>query len=456
METDLAKIDPAWAWSPYEPHAEQPWDRVRVAHLYRRAGFAANWQQLDEAVQQTPTAVVKQLLGAGAHDDAFQLEMQQLGKTILATGSPQSLSAWWLYRMLHTPDQCAEKATLFWHGHFATSAAKVDSAQLMLAQNDLLRRHALGSFVELVQAISRDPAMLIYLDSATNRKLRPNENYARELMELFCLGPGNYTERDIKEVARCFTGWEVRDEKFRFNPYQHDRGQKSLLGQTGAFDGDDAVRIVLEQPAAPRFIVRKLIRYFVFDEPEPPASLVEPLATQFRENEFAIGPLIERVLSSQLFFSSHAIGRKIRSPVELGIGLLRALQGTTNVYRLSEELAQLGQSPFYPPNVKGWDGGRSWINSSTLLGRANLVRWIVRDQQSRFAGGGLAEYVEGQGGTTPAALVDHLLELLVAVPIPAAAREPLLVLARAKNTEANDRIATIIQAIATLPEFQLC
>jgi uncharacterized protein (DUF1800 family) len=235
METDLAKVDPAWAWSPYEPDTRQPWDRARAAHLYRRAGFAANWQQLDEAVQQEPAAIVRQLLAAGAKGNDFKLEMEQLGKTILASGNPQSLSAWWLYWMLHTPDQCGEKATLFWHGHFATSAAKVTSARLMLAQNDLLRRHALGNFVELVQAVSRDPAMLIYLDSATNRKLRPNENYARELMELFCLGPGNYTERDIQEIARSFTGWEVRDEKFRFNPYQHDRGQKSLLGANWRF-----------------------------------------------------------------------------------------------------------------------------------------------------------------------------------------------------------------------------
>jgi uncharacterized protein (DUF1800 family) len=455
MITDLAHLDPAWAWSPYEPDAQRPWNRARAAHLYRRAGFAANSQQLDDAAKQQPAALVQQLVeGVGA--EQFQRDMNQLGATILAGGNAENLSAWWLYRMLYTPDQLLEKTTLFWHGHFATSAAKVNDVKPMLAQNDLLRRQARGDFNELVHAMSRDPAMLVYLDSATNRKARPNENYARELMELFCLGPGNYTEADIKQIARCFTGWEVNRGQFRFDEYQHDDGGKSFLGRSGNFNGDDAVRVVLEQPAAPRFIAAKLIRFFVCDEPQPPAALVEPLANQLRRQDFNIAPVLGTILGSQFFFSEHSIARKIRSPVEMGVGLLRSLQGTTNIYRLAEELSQLGQALFYPPNVKGWDGGRAWINSSTLLARANLVRRLVHDEQNRFAGGNLESLADRQGLKTPEQTVDWLLDLLVAAPLPPASREQLLQVARDGGRDRSQRIANVIHVIGTMPEFQLC
>ncbi len=455
MTTDLTHVDPAWAWSPYEPDAQRPWSRARAAHLYRRAGFAANSQQLDDAGNQQPAALVQQLV-EGSIDKHFDRDMQQLAATILAGGDAANLSAWWLYRMLYAPDQLLEKTTLFWHGHFATNAAKVNDVQLMLAQNDLLRRHARGNFNELVPAISRDPAMLIYLDSATNRKTRPNENYARELMELFCLGPGNYTEADIKQIARCFTGWEVNRGQFRFDEYQHDDGAKSFLGRSGDFDGDDAVRVVLEQPAAPRFVAAKLIRYFICDEPQPPATLVEPLANQLRHQDFNIASVLSTILGSQLFFSEHALGRKIRSPVELGVGLLRSLEGITNVYRLAEELSQLGQALFYPPNVKGWDGGRTWINSSTLLARANLVRRLVHDEQNRFAGGNLESLADRRGVKSPEQTVDWLLDLLVAAPLPQVSREQLLNIAREGGRDPSQRIANVIHVIGTMPEFQLC
>ncbi|MCH7729352.1 MAG: DUF1800 family protein, partial [Planctomycetes bacterium] len=277
MAAGLKHIDPAWAWSPFEPDKNRPWNIRLAAHLYRRAGFAANSHELEEAVRKTPAEVVRQLTNP-KKDEAAEQDLDDLGKAILARRSPQSLSAWWLYRMLHTQDQLLEKTTLFWHGHFATSAAKVDDAKAMMDQHELLRRNAMGDFKKMVHAISRDPAMLIYLDSTENKKTQPNENYARELMELFCLGLGNYTEKDIQEIARCFTGWEVRRGKFVFNKYQHDKGEKAFLGRRGRFGGEDAIRIVVAQDAAPRFIVEKLIRYFVFDEPRPPAALIEPQA----------------------------------------------------------------------------------------------------------------------------------------------------------------------------------
>ena len=256
MSHNINEIDPQWAWSRYEPSADRPWDRAVAAHLYRRAGFGASRRELDEAVGRSPAEVVEQLASTEGAAATMQADLDQLAETLLATGDSKNLSAWWLYAMLAAPNQLLEKTTLFWHGHFATGAEKVTDMRLMYEQNRLLRQHALGDFAALAQAISRDPAMLIYLDSATNRKAHPNENYARELMELFCLGEGNYTEQDVQQVARCFTGWEIRRGKYRFNRYQHDTGEKAFLSQSGEFGGEDAVRIVLQQRSAPRFIAR--------------------------------------------------------------------------------------------------------------------------------------------------------------------------------------------------------
>ena len=459
MPDELSKVDPAWAWAPFEPDARRRWSRRLAAHLHRRAGFAATSAELDDSVKLSPAAAVERLLtpAAGAAGDEFEQTSDMLAQRTAATGDPQRLAAWWLHRMRNTPHPLLEKLTLFWHGHFATSAAKVQMPALMLAQNKLLRRCALGSFEEMVKAVSRDPAMLIYLDSTSNRRIRPNENYARELLELFCLGVGNYTETDIKELARAFTGWELRGDRWAFNPIQHDTGVKSLLGQSGNYDGDDAVKVVLDHPAAPRFIARKLIRYFVFDEPAAPDALVEPVAKGLRESGFEMAPAVRRILSSNLFFSEHAVGRKVRSPVELGIGLIRALEATGNLVRLAAGLAEVGQALFQPPNVKGWDGGRAWINSASLLGRANLVRQILVGGETHFGQGGLEAQATRAGAQTPEQTVDWLLELLVATPVPKPARDRVVRLLAAKQgpIDRNRRIAEAVHVIATMPEFQL-
>jgi uncharacterized protein (DUF1800 family) len=456
---DLAQLDPAWAWAPYAPDARQPWTRRLAAHLYRRAGFAATSAELDDAVKAGAAATVARLCEPTPSPAAerFERDVATLTARLAAGSNAPQLQGWWLYRMLGTADPLLEKLTLFWHGHFATSAAKVGKEVLVLRQNELLRRHARGPFAGMVQAISRDPAMLVYLDSTTNRRIRPNENYARELLELFCLGVGNYTEQDIKEVARSFTGWEVRGEQFAFNRTQHDTGNKTIFGQTGNYDGDDAVRIVLDRPAAARFIARKLMRYFLFDEPEAPDALAEPLAEELRGSAFAIGPAVRMLMGSNLFFSEHAVGRKVRSPVELGVGLLRALGGTTNLIKMAQGMSELGQGLFFPPNVKGWDGGRAWINSSSLLGRANFVRHLLEARETRFEPAGLAGAAERAGVQCPAETVDWLLELLVAAPVPAEARQALVELVEQKDgpSDRGRRVARVIHAMSTLPEFHL-
>ena len=459
MPSDLTNLDPTDAWAPYEPDARRPWSRALAAHLYRRAAFGATSAELDQAARLAPSAAIDRLCEPSPTPAAghFEQVVSTLAQRTAAGNNSQQLPAWWLYRMQGTPDPLLEKLTLFFHSHFATSAAKVEKSRLMLAQNETLRRLARGPFEEMVRSVSRDPAMLIYLDSTSNRRIRPNENYARELLELFCLGVGNYTEADIREVARAFTGWEVRADQFAFNAIQHDKGTKSLLGAAGDFDGDGAIRVVLDRPAAPRFIARKLIRFFAFDEPAPPDALVEPLATELRKNDFRIAPAVRMLFRSNLFFSEHAVGRKVRSPVELCVGLLRAIGATTNLLKAAAGLSELGQALFFPPNVKGWDGGRAWINSSTLLGRANFVRRLLLAGETTYPPGGLTAVLDAAGATTPEKSVDYLTELLVAVPLPKDARATLIEFAAAPHNRAERErlLRELVHAIATQPEFQL-
>ena len=448
------QIDPQWAWKKFEPSAEEDWNTRKAAHLMRRAGFGANPEQIEQSVAGGCDATIERLFSIGP-DSAFEAEMKSLARVVSSSGDARGLSSWWLMRMLKSPDQLLEKATLFWHGHFATSAAKVTSTAAMLAQNRMLRDGALGRFEPMVNSISRDVAMLIYLDSTDNRKTRPNENYARELLELFCLGPGNYTEQDIKEIARCFTGWEVRRGSFRFNSHQHDNGTKSFFGESGNFDGTDAVRIVLEHDAAPRFIAGKLIRFYVMDEYPIDAKLVEPIATVLRDTDFDIAATIRTILQSNLFYSEHAIGQKIRGPVELAIGLLRSLDAAVNMGELAGTLEQLGQLPLYPPNVKGWDGGRKWINAASLLGRSNLVRQIVTSGETSLEQNSLGRWARRNGSVDPDKLVDWLLEILVAVEVPDKARSAIIESAN-RTRNADERVANAISMISVLPEFQLC
>lgn len=446
-------IDSQWAWSRFEPSAEQPWTPTLAAHLFRRATFGATGDRLQQAVSDGPETTVDRLFNNTSEPADFRQQIQSLAAASLATGNPKQLSAWWAYRMLHTPAPLLEKMTLFWHGHFATSAEKVEDAELMLEQNQLLREHALGDFASLLLEISRDPAMLLYLDSATNRKAHPNENYAREIMELFCLGEGQYSETDIRELARCFTGWEVRRKKFRFNRYQHDNGDKTVLGQSGRLGGEDGVQIVVGQEAAATFIASKLVRYFVMDEPWPSAELVAPLARQLRDDDMNVATTVRRILTSNLFYSTHAVARKVKSPVELVIGFLRTLEGSTNTVAMAVALDQLGQGLFYPPSVKGWDGGRTWINSSTLLGRSNFIRRLLENEKTRFGRGSLTEYLASIDVKTPGQLIDFLQQSLFAVPIPTAARERIV--AVASDGSRDQRFLNTVHAVCTLPEFHL-
>lgn len=449
---DLASVDTAWAWQAYEPSDSAPWNLERVAHLYRRAGFGASWQQLQRAIAHSPAQCIDELF-ASEESEAFYAEARSTAAALSITNNRQDLPAWWLYVMLHTRRPLLEKLTLFWHGHFATSMAKVTDSRLMYRQNELLRKHALGSFRSLLVEMARDPAMLIWLDSATNRKSQPNENFAREVMELFALGLGHYTEPDIKQAARAFTGWEVRQNVFRINEHQHDPGSKLVLGLRGAWNGDDVLRIILEQPAAAEFVVGKLFRFLV-SEDDPPPRLLWPLADGYRRHDYDTGWLVRTMFASNLFFSPLATGHKIKSPVEFGVGLVRALEGKADTYALARDLADLGQGVFFPPNVKGWDGGQEWINAATLVGRANLAWALVSGHDGRYGDKiQLQRLAAIQGVDKPAEIVRRLVDLLIGGPVPAEVLVRLTAIAG--HGSRGETLPRLVHAIATLPEFQL-
>ena len=449
-----SSFDPQTAWSTWKPTSDQPWDLRRAAHLIRRAGFGATFSQLDAYVHSGFEDTVDHLFSMQGSKQ-FDETMAPMEQVLTSSQDPRQLSSWWLLRMLQTPCQLLEKTTLFWHGHFATGAEKVANARAMLKQNELLRANALGKLEPMVQGISRDVAMLIYLDSEENRKTRPNENYARELMELFCLGPGNYSEKDIKELARCFTGWEIHRGKFRFNNNQHDKGEKAFLGQRGKFSGEQAVRMVLDQKAAPGFIARKLVRYFVIDDMDIDDELLKPLAEQLRKTDFDLGAAIRTILTSKLFYSDHAIGHKVRSPVEMGIGLLRSLDAQGNMNQLGDRLLSLGHLPMYPPNVKGWDGGRLWINASTYFGRANLVREIANQGKDNFSRGSVSRAVGAKKGKDPARWIQRILDAWVATSVPDKTMSQLVELGAQPGQSLDQRVVNVISAIGATPEYQL-
>ena len=328
------------------------------------------------------------------------------------------LKTWWYTEMVATDSPLTEKMTLFWHNHFTSSLRKVKSPQLLYRQNQLLRQHALGNFAELLHAIARDPAMLVYLDNHTNRAGNPNENFARELLELFTLGEGYYTEADIKEAARAFTGWGVdrNDGKHRMWWHRHDDGDKTILGITGDFDGHDVIEILLEHPRTAAHITEKLWREFVDNQP-PPAA-IESIARQFRASGYDIAVTLHAVLTSPEFNDPDNRGTQIKSPVELLVGTVRTLELPVRKGRLLTRAGRgLGQDLFDPPNVKGWPGGEQWITSDTLMNRQHMLERVVESMDAGsdtdMNGGVLEHWVESVDETlrTPEGVRSILLAL---------------------------------------------
>ena len=366
-------------------------------HLLNRAGFGAQPREIAEYAALARGEAVERLLAgmtrsAGAAPPDWAREAIVPPRQ-LRRASPEErkefqaqeirrgfdLRTWWLEEMLHTRSPLTERMTLFWHNHFVSSQQKVRYARLMYEQNELLRRHAGGRFGELLHAIAKDPAMVIYLDSASNRKGKPNENFAREVMELFTLGEGQYTEADVREAARAFTGWSIDPDSgdFRWRPALHDEGTKTVLGRTGNFDGDAVLELLLARPQTAEFVVAKLWREFV--SPEPDAAAVRRIAQQFRLSNYEIKVALRELMLAPAFWAPENRGALIKSPVDLVVGTMRALDFQVgDPLPLALAVAQLGQNLFAPPNVRGWPGGEAWINASTLLARKGFAERIFR------------------------------------------------------------------------------
>jgi uncharacterized protein (DUF1800 family) len=380
------------------------WNDATAAHLLNRAGFGGTPDEIERTRQKGLTAAVRDLVDvksdaanvpppAWAHPrniraqrmeikaakdkgENFQSKIREV--RMMEGDEMIDLRRWWLDRMLNGPAPLLEKMTLFWHGHFATSIQKVRDAYWIWLQNDTLRRNALGSFGALAKKMSRDPAMMIYLDLQQSRQEHPNENWARELMELFTVGIGNYSEQDIRESARAFTGYRIdyTTQQFRFAPFQQDPRTKTFMGRSGNLNGDEIIDMLVSKPACAQFIGRKVWRFFVEDEPS--TAVVDSVAATIRKHDFEMRPLLREIFSSAEFYSDRAMGTQIKSPAQYIVQTSKLLSAPAPPPLAAQNaMRQMGQILFAPPNVKGWDGGKQWISTSTLLFRYNFANYLI-------------------------------------------------------------------------------
>ena len=387
-----------------KPLSSRQWNFDTAAHLINRAGFGGTPAEIERLVELGPEQAVSYFVDYEkipddtpdpdwAKPDHERMErfaaMRQAGedeRRKMQRQEQQSqrermleLRGWWLRRMAKGPRPFQEKMVLFWHGHFATSVEKVREAYLMWRQNELFRRLATGNWLEMLIEVAQDPAMLIWLDQAQSRKERPNENFAREVMELFALGEGHYTEKDVTEGARALTGWSYDRMTQRFvNRFpQHDSSAKVILGREGNFNGEDFLEMVVGHPQAAPFISAKLWRFFASEEPSQ--EFVAELARVFRKSGNNFKPLLRAMFRSEEFYAPSIIRNQVKSPVQWLVGSVRVLEREVPPPMVCFGLIRnLGQDLFAPPNVKGWDGGLSWITTNNLLARYNEAATLVQ------------------------------------------------------------------------------
>ena len=395
-------------------------DRASLAHLLRRTGFGPTAAEVDAATSQGFSATVERLVDFTGPDPADAEPMPSfasytpLGARGLTADQRHALQlqhqadaarliSWWVARMAATAHPLREKLTWFWHGHFATSIQKVQRADFMATQNEVFRAQGAANFEALTQAVAKDPAMLIWLDAATNLKAHPNENFARELMELFTLGIGNYTEQDVKEAARAFTGWRLNraSASFTLSRQQHDDGVKTVLGQTGPWTGEDVIHILTNQPASARWIVARLWSHFAFPV-DPTDPIVSELVPPFAQTH-DIKQLMQAILLHPAFLSDTARAGLVKQPIEWVVGSARVLGLPAGDQRFAAGLRALGQLPFAPPNVGGWPQNAYWLTTASSLARLRLAAGMVN------AAGAPVNLLSA---TAPAARTDAVGQLL--------------------------------------------
>ncbi|WNR43544.1 DUF1800 domain-containing protein [Paenibacillus roseipurpureus] len=362
------------------------WTNKEVVHLLLRAGFGATQEEIAVCTALGRVETVRRLVAgesllAKAPDllpfDQFQAD----GKKAMDPEQIVDQQTYWLYRMVHSPTPLIEKMTLFWHGHFATANYKVKDTALMVAQNDLLRKFALGSFKQLLIEIGKDPAMMIWLDVNQNKKGKPNENYAREVMELFTLGIGHYTETDVKESARAFTGWTYNknEGKVAYNAKQHDNDQKTVLGESGKLDSDDVIDILFHQKALPIFLAEKLLQFFVTDTPSQ--SWIGTIADLIVQKQ-TIGEVLKELFLSDEFYAETYRMALIKTPAEYVAGILKCC-GVSVARGHAQAMRKMGQELFNPPDVAGWRGGSAWLTSNCLLARYQFAEGVAKQMNAQ-------------------------------------------------------------------------
>ncbi len=380
------------------------WDSRNAAHFMRRAGFSAPLEEIDQLVQQGFLTTLHSMLHPDQIDDSEteRIVDEALNSFLPLVEGPEGarevnedlLRDVWLVRMIHSRRQLQEKMTYFWHDHFATSVDTVmdvtrgpPERPLMLIQNELLRESSLGNFKDLVHAVARDPAMMVFLDNVSNVVGNPNENWARELMELFTMGLGNFSEKDVQEAARAFTGWTFsrEDGSFTILPSLHDDGEKTFLGVTGNLSGDQIIDIIFEQPATAEFIARKIWEFFVY--PNPSQEVIGQLGQVFRDSGYEIRPLVSAVFRHPEFFSDRARRALVKSPLEYAIHAMRELGNPTFTFRLRRSMELMGQNLYSPPNVDGYPSGIAWLNTGTALARFSYAAEAFSLRSARSPGG---------------------------------------------------------------------
>jgi uncharacterized protein (DUF1800 family) len=500
--------------SPIKPAA---FKYAQARHLLWRAGFGGTPQQIQYLATLGPEKAVDALLevekieAEPVKDDQFDHNImrpptpeeqraaqqarrsqneEELAKLRLIRQEREqddrhqmrNIQRWWIKRLIETPRPLEEKMVLFWHGHFATSYRTIENSFHMFKQNMLFRKQALGNFGDLLFAIIRDPAMIAYLNNNQSRKGHPNENLAREIMELFSLGIGNYTEHDIKEGARALTGYTFADDNFVFRKNDHDDGPKTILGETGPLDGDGFVKAILEKRACAEFMARKLYKYFVADIPPLEATdndrtldgsmkaAVHDLASTLLSSKYEIKPVLRRMFLSEHFYDPKIMGQQIKGPVQLTVGAVRSLNTPVrDLSIIADAMDLMGQNVFYPPSVKGWDGGRSWINTSTMYVRQNILAFLLTgkkpqgydamaDSEKFDPSPLLTELAKADPGADKD--VERVTEYLLRFTLgsaPADATATLRDFAQNLNTGVTrDLVTGMLLLITSMPEYQLC
>ena len=497
---------------------------IDTAHLLRRAGFGAEPTAIRSAAQNGLSATTDALLHPeripeNLDDVATLARLTSLLPETKNGGTPtQAVKMWWTHRMIASAHPLQEKMTLFWHGHF-TSKDGVMAGDLLYRQNQMLRKNALGNFRSLTLAVARDPEMLRYLNGNQNHKAQPNENFARELMELYTCGIGNYSEDDVKAGARAFSGWNLRGEEFTFNTNQHDNDPKTFMGKTGNWNGDDIVDILVALPATARRLCTQIFTYFAYPNPEP--AIIDSLVQTYFSSGYDIRAIMSQILHSQAFYSDKARLAVIKSPAQYVVGTVRLLGMDKTVELILSDVTPtndmaanpaaipaagatvpqakgrrlgvlaslplamraMGQDLLAPPTVKGWDGGENWINTSTLLARINFADVISRSRQ--MFGGSFPSALEfmQQHALTPEGWVDYLADTLGPLPITAATRQTLIAYVQSSDLPASrienvqfrpgrrmragrlsddgprgleGRLRGVIPLLMATPEYQVC